>query len=336
MKTAKFFFLSTFLCFTLYGLLGLYFLPLAAFQGDLTRMAMLPERLLGWKRAQPAIDEQLLQQSSIAEADVFVIGDSFSDGRVWQSVLTAHQLKVHTLLWGELPFVCEDAVIWLRAQGFKGRYLIIESNERNLLHRLNDSLACKSVQHKEKTGEANTRSAPIERFDVEHADYSSKLSVGLRTAFNTFLFQGLETSDVVDRVQLQPEVFLKKIKNGCSLFSHLKCDSALFYLPDSEQDVDPSALQKIEAISARLGDVVPLWVVVPNKATTYLYQAKYFWNALEQRVLAPNLLAMNLNAIKQGEVDLYPGNNTHYSTRGYLLMGDAIFKEIQKDRLNSQ
>jgi hypothetical protein len=334
MKTAKIFFLSTFLCFILYGLLGLYFLPLATFQGDLSRMAMLPERLLGWQRVQPAIDQQLLQQSPIAEADVFVIGDSFSDGRIWQSVLTANQLKVHTLLWGELPFVCEDASTWLRAQGFNGRYIVIETNERNLPHRLNDSLACKNVQHKEKVGEANVRSAPIERFDVDHGDYSSKMSVGLITAFNTFFFYGWEQSDLADKVQLQPEVFLIKIGNGCSLFSHLKCDSALFYSPDSEQDVDPGDLQKIKAINARLGDVVPIWVVVPNKATTYLYQEKHFWNSLEQSVRAPNLLAMNLSAIKNGEVDLYPGNNTHYSTRGYLLMGDAILKEIRKDGLN--
>jgi len=334
MKTAKFFFLGTFLCFTMYGLLGLYFLPLAAFQGDLTRMAMLPERLLGWQRVQPAIDQQLLQQSPIAEADVFVIGDSFSDGRVWQSVLTAKQLKVHTLLWGDLPFVCEDAAIWLRAQGFKGRYFVIETNERNLLHRLNDSLACKNVLRKEKIGNADARSAPIERFDIDHGDYSSKLSVGLRTAFNTFLFHSWEQLDLADKVQLQPEVFLKKIKNGCSLFSHRKFDSALFYLPDSEQDVDPGALQKIETINASLGDLVPIWVVIPNKATTYLYQEKYFWNTLEQHVRAPNLLAMNLSAIKHGEVDLYPGNNTHYSTRGYLLMGEAILKEIRKDGLN--
>jgi hypothetical protein len=333
MKTAKFFFLSTFLCFILYGLLGLFFLPLATFQGDLTRMAMLPERLLGWQREQPAIDPQLLQQSPIAEADVFVIGDSFSDGRVWQSVLTANQLKVHTLLWGELPFVCEDAANWLRAQGFKGRYFVIETNERNLLHRLNDSLACKNVQHKEKIDEANARFAPIERFDINHGDYSSKLSVGLRTAFNTFLFYGWEQSDLADKVQLQPEVFLKKIKNGCSLFSHLKCESALFYSADSEQDVDPVALQKIETINARLGDVVAIWVVIPNKATTYLYQEKYFWTALEQSARAPNLLAANLGAIKRGEVDLYPGNNTHYSTRGYLLLGEAILKEIRKEGL---
>lgn len=296
-------------------------------------MAMLPERLLGWQREQPAIDPQLLQQSPIAEADVFVIGDSFSDGRVWQSVLTANQLKVHTLLWGELPFVCEDAANWLRAQGFKGRYFVIETNERNLLHRLNDSLACKNVQHKEKIDEANARFAPIERFDINHGDYSSKLSVGLRTAFNTFLFYGWEQSDLADKVQLQPEVFLKKIKNGCSLFSHLKCESALFYSADSEQDVDPVALQKIETINARLGDVVAIWVVIPNKATTYLYQEKYFWTALEQSARAPNLLAANLGAIKRGEVDLYPGNNTHYSTRGYLLLGEAILKEIRKDGL---
>lgn len=39
-----------------YGAVGFHFLPQATFQGELTRMALLPESLFGWRQAQPALD----------------------------------------------------------------------------------------------------------------------------------------------------------------------------------------------------------------------------------------------------------------------------------------
>ena len=64
-------------------------------------MGLLPETLFGWTKPQPALDAKWMQQASMQEADVLVIGDSFSDSRVWQTVLTQHGLKVRTEILGQ-------------------------------------------------------------------------------------------------------------------------------------------------------------------------------------------------------------------------------------------
>jgi len=69
---------------------------------------------------------------------------------------------------------------------------------------------------------------------------------------------------------------------------------------------------------------------VPNKSTAYLYPNKQFWNKAEQRFHTPNLLRMTQQAIEKKTVDLYPANNTHFSTTGYLLMGGAIYQTMQQ------
>ena len=46
MRHARIFSLSVFLALLVYGALGYALLPLAFFEGDLTRLAMLPERLV--------------------------------------------------------------------------------------------------------------------------------------------------------------------------------------------------------------------------------------------------------------------------------------------------
>src|SRR6266481_8864887 len=102
MKHAKIFSIVVFVVLLGYGAVGFYFLPLATFQGELTRLGLLPERLFGWTKPQPTLDIKWMQQASMQEADVLVIGDSFSDGRVWQTVLTQHGLKVRTDSWNNM------------------------------------------------------------------------------------------------------------------------------------------------------------------------------------------------------------------------------------------
>ena len=74
MKRAKVFSRFVFLFTAIYGMAGFYFLPMANYEGDLTRIAMLPESRFGWTKTQPNVDPALLQHSSWKDADVFVIG----------------------------------------------------------------------------------------------------------------------------------------------------------------------------------------------------------------------------------------------------------------------
>lgn len=323
-----------------YGAVGFYFLPMASFQGDLTRIGMMPESQFGWHKPQPAINPKLIQQSSLQEADVLVIGDSFSDnplwhGLVWQTALTQRGLKVRTESWASMRGICADFAPWLKAQGFHGQFVILQIIERNISKGLEDSLACQHMQPHPSALADRRRSPPAVTYDPEHKDFSGRFSVGIQTALNYRNYMALSSMPDFKSTTLPNGANIARVKNGCELFSHSRCDDALFLAEDSAAEVDTHALENIAIINKRMQEITPIWAFVPNKSTAYLYPEKRFWNEAEQRFSAPNLLRMTQRAISEKTVDLYPANNTHFSTTGYLLMGEEIYKHIaqkQSDR----
>ena len=329
MRHAKLFSIIVFIAVLGYGAVGFYFLPIATFQGELTRMALLPESLFGWTKPQPTLDAKWIQQASMHEADVLVIGDSFSASRVWQTVLSQRGLKVRTESWDSMRGICADFMPWLRAQGFAGEYVVLESIERNLVDDLNKSVACRQMQYHPNHMTDMPRSPPVVSFDVNYGDYSGKLSTGIQTQLNVLRYERLIRSANFNTWALPNDVKMARVHNGCELFSHARCNDALFLVDDKAEDVDTSALKNIEILNSRLNGITPIWMFVPNKFTAYLYPDKQFWNEAERRFHAPNLLRMTQQAIANKTVDLYPANNTHFSTTGYLLMGEEIFKAMQ-------
>lgn len=330
MRHARVFSILVFSAVLGYGAVGFYFLPSATFQGELTRMGLLPESLFGWRKPQPALDAKLMQQASMQEADVLVIGDSFSDSRVWQSILTRRGLKVRTESWESMRGICADFMPWLRAQGFKGKFLVLESIERNLLADLNRSVACQQMQYHPNPQTDAPRFPPVVSFDTQHGDYSGKLSTGIKTQLNVRKYERLSRSPDFKAWLPGNDVRLARVPDGCALFSHTRCDDALFLAYDKPEDIDASALESVEKLNTRLSGITAIWMFIPNKSTAYLYPNKQFWNAAEERVRAPNLLHVTQQAIGNKTVDLYPANNTHFSTTGYLLMGEAVFKAMQQ------
>jgi lysophospholipase L1-like esterase len=74
-----------------------------------------------------------------------------------------------------------------------------------------------------------------------------------------------------------------------------------------------------------------IWAVVPNKSTTYLYPDKRFWDEADKLGMnSVNLLQVMRQAVASRVVDLYPGDETHLSTTGYILMGQAIYRQMQR------
>ncbi len=331
MKFAKFFSILVFASMALYGAIGFYFLPFATFQGELTRMGLLPEYLFGWTKPQPAIDAKWMQQASMKDADVLVIGDSFSDGRVWQTVLTQKGLKVRTESWDSLRGICEDFVPWLRAQGFSGKQVVFESVERNLENDLHHSLACQQMQYHSSSKTDTPRYPPATSMDLNFKDYSGKLSTGIRTRLNVLEYERKSGSADFKSWLLPNEIRLARVAQGCKLFSHAACHDALFLGYDQAGEINANALDNIEQLNARLKGLTPVWVFVPNKSTVYLYPKKQFWNEAERRFKSPNLLKAFNQAIAANTVDLYPANNTHVSTTGYLLMGEQIWNSLSAD-----
>ena len=327
MKHAKFFSVSVALALALYGAIGFYFLPLADFEGGLTRMGKLPETMFGWTREQPAIAPELLLQSSWQDADVFVIGDSFSMEHLWQAALTRHGLKVHTETWENIRGICEDFTPWLRAQGFKGRYVVFEVIERNFEDLFKGTLGCqKMFTH---FTPPSLIPPPPTHIDRQQAHYSGRLSVGIATYMQSEHYLQVSKQPGFSALDLGNDTKLVRVANGCELFSHPQCSDSLFFAKDRTADFGPDILLKMETVQSRLqGGLTMVWVVVPDKSTAYLNTNKTFWHVSAQRFHAPDLLGVFRSAIENSTVDLYRGNDTHLSTSGYLLMGDTVYQSL--------
>ncbi|MEQ1555472.1 MAG: hypothetical protein ABL915_01560 [Gallionella sp.] len=330
MKHAKFFALTSFVLLLSYGALGFYFLPLAGFQGDLTRMALLPESQYGQRQNQPAIEATLFSQATMQDADVLVIGDSFSVDHVWQTELVKQGLKVRTETWDTVRGVCNDFMPWLAAQGFKGKFVVLEIIERNIHDGLQKSLACTAMDTHTNIAADRPRQPPASSFNPDVANRSGRMSIGLQTALNAYHYQQLTDLPAFQSIALDNGATLAKVQNGCALFSHRRCATALFLTGEKMEDLAEEDLVAVAKLNERLTGIKPIWAFVPNKSTSYFYPDKQFWNKAEQRFNAPNLLRANQQAIANKTVDLYPANNTHFSTTGYLLMGEAIYQTIQQ------
>lgn len=328
MRHAKIFSMTVIVAVLSYAAIGFYFLPLATFQGELTRMSLLPESMFGWTKPQPQLDIKWMQQATMQEADVLVIGDSFSDPRIWQTALTQHQIKVRTLSWNSMRGVCGDFSDWAKGQGFKGKYVIVEIVERNLIGTLQRSADCKKTQYRPHSNVDAPRYPPTVSFDTIRGNYAGKLSTGIQTQLNAIKYEHLSSAHDFKLWELPNNVKVARIEKGCDYFSHTRCNDSLFLAEDASDEVDPKAFELMEAHKNRLQGFKAIWVVVPNKTTTYLHPNKVFWKEAAKRLQMPDLLQANQDALKAKTVDLYPANNTHYSTTGYLLMGEAIFKTL--------
>ena len=308
----------------LFGLVGFYALPLAHFEGDLTRITPVSESMFGWTKKQPAIPPLLLRQSDIRTADVFVIGDSFSAHGVWQAELVKAGLQVHTEEWGVMPYLCGDVGSQIRRAGFKGKWIIIETVERNLAHRINDSLRCSAGHYGHPAVALSSPTPPPVYVERQANDYSGRISVGINVLINSVLFPYWKKQPNNIPLFMNSEVAIRPVVNGCALFSHQECEYALFYAEESNADNSGQAIEGIKTLNARFTGYSPVWVVVPNKTTAYIYPQKQLWGEIARQDLGPDMLSVTKAAVGRSLVDLYPGNNTHFSTEGYLLMGQAV------------
>ncbi len=328
MMHAKLFSVIVVAAIGIYGVTGYYFLPLAHFEGGLTRLGMLPESRFGWTKEQPAVPHELLRQSSWEEADVLVVGDSFTEPRLWQSALTRRGMKVHSETWSTLPGICEDFTAWSRGKGFTGRYVIIEAVERNVEGTFARSLACTHTSYRPTV--ERQASPPPTRVDRSTAHREGKLSIGIKVYLNAWLLQRQRDNLDLSSIAMPGSVHVISRPDGCELFSHPQCADILFYDEDRVTDMGTPVLENMEKLSARITDATPIWVVIPDKSTVYMRQGKQFWGKAESRLYAPNLLQTFKQAIESKAVDLYPANETHLSTAGYLMLGENIFQSMPR------
>ncbi len=328
MKYARFFSILIIATTAFYGAVGLYFLPLAGFEGDQTRIGLLPESMFGWTMPQPAIDPNLIKQSSWQDADVLVVGDSFSVVRIWQTELVKHGLKVRTEHWTNIRGICENFMPWLHAQGFKGKHIVLETVERNVAAGLADSVRCKKMVFHPSFDADMLRNPPPVEIDRNVPDYSGKISIGLQTERQLSKYEKISDQSDFKSWDTGRGSIVARVADGCELFSHKRCNDALFLASDNIADLESGVIDNMQTLDKRMAGLQTLWVIVPNKTTAYLHPDKQFWNQAESRVHSVNMLKIVRQAINSKNIDVYPGNNQHFSTATYLLMGRDIYQAI--------
>ncbi|MBX3619262.1 MAG: hypothetical protein KF891_04625 [Rhizobacter sp.] len=299
------------------------------FQGDLARMARVSEAEFGATLEQPALDERLLVSVRMADADVLVLGDSFSQELRWQTVLVAQGLRVKTLHWRQLPGLCGDIGAWARERGFKGSLIVAESVERELRPQLHknpgcrmqaDPLAASLPDEEHHTTPPPTRPPPVAM------NWSETLLTGAITAWNM-----QRVAHASDEIKLGA-VRMRPLPDGCRYFSHRACDKTLLLGADAERaPPGPPELDALQAAQRTIGRDVPLlWIVVPDKTSVYFPRGNdAFWQALPGRGLGPDLHRVFV-ASKAQRKDLYEPDDTHLSAAGYLLLGEQVREAIER------
>jgi hypothetical protein len=309
--------------------------------GDLTRVGNFSEHDFGWRSTQAIIPVEQFKDYPLAEADILVIGDSFSMPRAWQARLVADGLKVATIhweelktsgRWGSLPDNLGEA---LRTAGFKGRYLVIESIERLFQERM------------ESLSKAHN---PIVKYNlvINAAPFAQRHRISLNK-LNGVSWGGTTLYNKIKLSLNLPESYLKSGLTqavnfeGCQVFSHRLCHYAIFFDEDFKKKTFAS-ITNVLSINKNLQaiGIKTIWLIVPDKSTVYLGYGtlnKYpYENIWQQCSKYPELIAPDLGEIfrqKSRTVqDLYMPNDSHLSTNGFLYLGDIMNKGLHKIQAN--
>ena len=215
MRGARTFVLAFTTALALYAAIGFLLLPNATFHGDLTRIGKIPETYFSWTRQQPAIDPKFLHSAKLADADLLVIGDSFSAALIWQSALAEQGLKVATVYWSTVGAICSDFVPWLEARGFKGRYIVIQIAERDARGSIEQSSECPRMNVAEFKDSDYYVGPPASRSDQLSQPNRGKISIGIRTAMNGYRYRIKSASDGFDEWDGLKNVYIKRVSDRC-------------------------------------------------------------------------------------------------------------------------
>lgn len=299
------------------------------YHGDLTRIGKWTEHDFSWQIPQPYIDSSLLQSSPIDQADVLVIGDSFSETLHWQSIFTKDQIKVTTIHWGQIDNICENFKDLLKQNGFKGKKIIIQSTERGFKNQLEKSSNCSHGNIFPKSLERSSKAqAPLLNPRLEF-NINGQFTAGFKTILNSLAIRASDQYHFLYNYRSKSG-HIYKIENGCAYFSNRLCEYGLFFHEDYKKpSIDANLVSKVRDINRRLSDYKVSWLVIPNKSSIYHRPvSSEFWEDLEQEKLGPNLYQL-FQEQKILIKDLYAPNDSHLSTNGYLLIGTVIKKHIQ-------
>lgn len=298
------------------------------FYGDLTRIGLMSEEDFGWQSPQPVVEASLLKSVTLAEADVVVLGDSFSRSLLWQAELVRAGLKVKTIDWSAVGSLCRDFGGWLRERGFRGRRIVVQSAERELDLRLARAAGCQSTPPSAWRDTASAADAPPTQQPAARWNWDERLTTGARVRIHTAQARRLTGERVFGDRGARDRTRVVSRPEGCRWFSHRACDKLLLLSRDTQPEpLDGRAIERIAAFNASQTGFDVTWLVVPNKTTVYLDGPRGFWAELQRRRLGPDLGSQFIGA-RERVIDLYAPNDTHLSTAGFGVMGRLALQAL--------
>lgn len=299
--------------------------------GDLSRIGQVSERQFGWTTPQPHVAPELLRAAPVRQADVLVIGDSFSAGHRWQSVLTGSGLRVATIAWGDIGGrLCSDFDQWLSQTGFRGKWVVIESVERSFGGYLQRSASCRKMKPVPAAEWPIEPTPQHEQPPEAGLNWNATLATGWYSLMRTQRAQRMVPSE--HDTDIGPQVRARVVDDGCAMFSNRLCNKPLFFRDDDLAiELSPAQVPQMQAFTRAHASVAIVWMIVPNKTTTYIdpMHGRSFALALNQAGLGPDLFAWTQQH-KRKVRDFYLPNDTHLSLQGQLLLGQRMLQAIRE------
>lgn len=299
--------------------------------GALTRIAQISEHQFQGRAPEPDIALSLIRQSPIEEADILVVGDSFSNYFAWQTELVAAGYRVATTHWDWVGPVCEDFAPWLQAQGFRGRLVILESIEYLMPERLDAMRGCTSMGTRPLKLSPPPHVSPSPPPPVPALNTQARLMNGVTTWRHTRRIEAAHDVLVFDAGRLGASVFMSPLDKGCEQFSHRLCEKNLFLVMDrTSPELQRADAEFMHRFAERSAPIQVGWMMIPNKTTVYLdtQRAQGFAQRARELAIGPDLFALAQKGRHEMR-DLYWPNDNHWSMKGQLYFGRHMLDYVR-------
>jgi len=330
------FVLGAVVCCAVVFALGSFIEPVS---GDLTRLGAVAERSWGWNAPQtkPAVRSRLATD----QTSILVIGDSFSDPNIWQTVLENELSRfTQSYSWNAVPNVgcLKEKLHKISQQAPQVTDLILEVVERDFVSRftgVDSPAACAAFEVASPSARAaapvSTDHRPTFALKIQDPIYVLKAIFG-------------EMRDYVRLTSSGDAVIAPLLTDR--VFSNRRSRWLLYYAGDLNKNSwqanqVAAAVNHLKGLSdeaSSLGLRLTV-VVIPDKSSVYadyvdgsaLPTIQYpLWELLTHAGLSSiNVRDLYRNALPS-QLDLYLPNDTHLGFNGYNLLAKAIAGQFQQ------
>ncbi|MEO8629229.1 MAG: hypothetical protein ABI612_14170 [Betaproteobacteria bacterium] len=300
--------------------------------GDLTRLGGFPEREFAARK--PHTDTLPPARVELADADIIVLGDSFSGRGVWQARFAKYdQRKIITYYFPNVGCI-SNWVAWVLAQRLKpNSVVVIEIVERTVVRSFRYLEACAKQTPKSTWEIASTHAdakPPMQRFTLIHNPFYV-----LESTWHYFRHR------ITSKKFTSGKVIDAPLRNR-QLLTNNRSDRLLYYSDEEEKSEWTSkdiadTLNSFAQIKAQFKSIgVSVFVVmIPDKTAVYRdYMVQpvvpkfELADLLVEQQLAPFNLTEQLRGIVAQTPDLFLPNDTHFGDEGYGFLASLIAREI--------